>query len=193
MKYKKFSSEYIVIVLVGILLFITLVLFPSHPKEPESHPAPLPKPVAVQTFQSPNKTEKEFGIGYVQQDNLTYTINPVYSYFDQSHKLEYAIFQMEYENLIKDINTFKPSNTFNVGCIAANNQGFQQTSNIFSGGGLSARHTGFPTTSLVAWSKQHSFTLQSYEKVYVQFEVNGDCQFIGTQDGQYWWPMPTFE
>lgn len=192
MKYKKFSSEYIVIVLVGILLFITLVLFPNHPKPPKSHPAPLPKPVVVKpTNPAPNKVQAAFTTVY-RVDNLSYQVASSYSYFDASHSLQYATFTVSYENYLKQTTTLSPGANLNIGCIAASGQSFQQVPSIFTNGGLSTRRTGFPTTSLVAWSKQRGYTLQSYETANIQFEVNGDCQFIGTQDGEYWWPMPQF-
>lgn len=93
-----------------------------------------------------------------------------------------ATYKVVYYNFSKVTPATISDPRMNVGCIAAQNVNFQKDSSIFTYGAY-----GKPTAGVVSLAKP--VTVAPYATTTTTFTVNGLCQFIGTQDGEYYWDM----
>lgn len=93
-----------------------------------------------------------------------------------------ATYKVVYYNFSKVTPATISDPRMNVGCIAAQDVTLQRDSSIFTYGAY-----GKPTTGVVSLAKP--VTVQPYGTTSSTFTVNGLCQYIGTQDGEYWWDM----
>lgn len=198
MKYPKFLNDPDRNVIIGLVVLVVISIsylhyFGNRPvviTQPEPRiPVNLPAKPAPLPYAAPNKTEVAL-IQAHREGKLVYSVYLASSFYDANHKLQYATYYVEYENLVNAPVTISPTAVDNIGCIAAGNHSFQEVPSIFTTGNYPKDQSpAYPVTSLKAWTGQASFTLGAYEKVQIQFAVDGSCQYLGTQDGQYWWKM----
>lgn len=112
--------------------------------------------------------------------NIAYQVMTGNSFVDHG-KIVSALFDVTYINLTNQPVTVT-GKQFSLGCIVANGQSFHANPAVFANGGfgtLPAR-----TTSLAV-----PVTLEPLGQSTVSIQLDGSCQDIGTEDGQYWWAM----
>ncbi len=196
MRYPKFLKRQeintVIIIIIGIVFILVNYLNRPEPFiAPEYNPPPkvIEEPRSSDAFPSPNKEQKVYS-SIIQVGELAYWVEPATTSYSDRRVLQNSTYYVYYENSLNSPHTFKTSPALNVGCIAANNKSYGKIPSIFSAGDFSpAYNSSHPSTSLEALN-QRGLAFQPYERVRVEIAVNGSCQYLGTQDGKYWWKIP---
>lgn len=130
--------------------------------QPQTSTQPLPVP-----YPSPNKKQLDFdtvfqtnGVSVEVQRGDTNIVN---------NNVSSMTFHIIYVNLTNEPITLASDST-SIGCIVAHNQSYKNTSGIFT---TSERVTVPPF----------------YSPVELQIQVRGDCLYLGTGDGEYYWEL----
>lgn|GEM_PF-6426975 len=174
------------LVLLGLLLLIIGIIWyvqthHSYMHRPQYNP-PTPKATVVPAtgYSSPNKTHRDIDYLY-QVGMIAYQIQPTNSTVNNGD-LNEADYNVIYYNADPNSTITVSGSNFNIGCIAANNQSFQQDSSIFATGGF-----GRPIPTATSLGKK--VVVAPLQSVVVPIQTSGSCQFLGTEDGQYWWDV----
>lgn len=164
------------LILIGLATWLTRSPQANEPTRPQRT---IARPVDT-TFKPANKHRLNFddvtqigSVGFEVQENSSVVNNG---------SMVSATYKVVYYDFAKDTPATISDPRMNVGCISAQNVNFQQDSNIFTYGAY-----GKPTAGVVSLAKP--VAVAPYATTTTTFTVNGLCQFIGTQDGTYWWDM----
>lgn len=161
----------------GVILLAAALYFLTH-----YHPKQLPqpkKPVATPfIYPSPNKQEADYN-SYLALGPVAFEVMQGSTSIDVNGAVYGRSYIVRYTS--QRVGTVTVTgNDLNVGCIAKGNKSFQVDNSIFN--------AGKDQTSLNVL-KPRDAVLDTYKSVEVEFNVPGDCQYIGTGDGVWWWKV----
>jgi hypothetical protein len=122
-------------------------------------------------FVSPNKTKRLLDQEYTA-GTTGYEVEQGNSTYDEDGNRLSAEFVVVYDNLLNAPQTYSRAipGAVDVGCIAANDRGLKSDPGLFNGSSLA-----------------NPIYLPPFSRQQVTITVPGNCQFIGTADGRYWW------
>jgi hypothetical protein len=160
--------------IIGLILAATLLIIfgvLTYSAIRNSQTKPLLKAKVSSGFHSPNKIQLDYGQGF-QVGNIGVELFEGNSSFnaDQS-PIQYG-FNVWYINSLNSPQTAS-NKALSIGCIAQGNQSFKTQPSVFS-----------PNLT--------SLSLNPFQVLQTSFQVSGNCQYIGTADGKYWWNVPVF-